>query len=361
MLIQTAERRHRREIELAVPGARWPRNALDMWWRQARTSKEPERVALDVLDRWRRYATYELQGSLFSPQMLGFLEVTGANRFARVLDRVSVAALAAWDPYRKLRGNYTGAAFNAVRTSDSNAADYGFAGDTSDIAALLAHATSNTEVIATLYDQVNAWNLTALTTQRPTIVNAGALITQGSSGVPSLSFNGSSNRLGRADILGLASASPALTVACCTQLVALSASAAVFALGGNATNTQWGMLYNGTDTANVYSWQNGSHREFGVSGSVTAAARRFIFTRALSSVPSAYTASEDAGALSQSGISNGATALSLANSVTRIGCACTTADSLFCSMKLNMLIFFNSSALVQSDLDELDREMLVHT
>src|SRR4029077_17752849 len=125
------------------------------------------------------------------------------------------------------------------RTSDSAAADYSFQGDTADIAALVAHAGANTEVIATLYDQVNAYNLTATTTQRPTIVNAGALITQGSSGVPSLSFNGTANRLGRADVLGLG-ASPALTVACCTQLTALSASAVVFALGGNAANAQWG-------------------------------------------------------------------------------------------------------------------------
>lgn len=350
MLIQTAERRHHREIGLAKPGAWWPHNAVDLWWQEARKLKGPEMHALRVLDRWRDYATFQRCGSLFGPEQNQFIELTGANRFARCLDRVSVSSILAVSLYRKLKGNYFGYGFVARDTTTSTNYSIGLPGDVADINFLLTSVGAHTATIQTCYDQ--SGNSRDLTNGAPSIVNAGTLRTN-SGGKPVARWNGSGDLLSRSDLLGL-SGNPAIVVATAAQVVSATAES-FFTVGRNAAPNLWnaGCI----DDTHVF-LQNGSGvRRFSAT-SVTGSFQRYIFSKASGDTPATYAARQNETSLSESSTGGTmSTALNLDTGSTYWGAHPNGTDFLNCDG--NCLIVF-ASAVTGNDLDQLDRELLAH-
>ncbi len=94
-------------------------------------------------------------------------------------------AYAAWS-LRKLRNDYTGAAIQVTRTSDSATQEIGFVGEDLDTSALTTFAGGNTCVVSIWYDQSgNGRDIDIPSAKRPTIVSSGTLQTL-SSGKPTL-------------------------------------------------------------------------------------------------------------------------------------------------------------------------------
>ncbi len=355
MLIQSAERRHRREIALADPRAWWPYNAVDIWWRAARRAPDPELLALRMLDGWRAHATWRLSGSLFGPEQCGFIETTNAQRYARCLDKLSVSALVAFSFYRKLRANHGVGLFRVVRT-DTAETDAWPLGPTLDIATLLTHAGSSAHVIKTAYDQSGNSRDYADNgpTTRPRIVNAGVLDVN-AAGKPSAVWDGTNDTLFRADALGL-SGSPALTSAC--VVAQLGATSAYYMhLGGSAAATGWRV---DLDSVNSLSRVNtpGSQRSFTTSGQTNDHA--YIAGKAASATVGAYTLEQDGVALNQQSVLNTGTVQAMTNSFACWGSSISSgAPATFLNMRSNFLVHFNA-VLSGNDLEQLRLEMLQH-
>jgi len=221
VLIQTAERRHAREIHLANPRAWFPYNAVDQWWRLARRAPDPEMLALRMLDRWRDHATWQLAGGLFGPQMNGFLEVTGAMRYARMLDKMSVSPATAISTYRKLRANYSGACFRVARSSDSLQLDIYPIGDTADYTQVISHCGAANGNVDLTYDQSgNARNWSSSSTFRPRIYNGSAVDVYSSGGRPAMLWDGVDDKMIIASNLGF-TGDNSITVAMAVEHITL--------------------------------------------------------------------------------------------------------------------------------------------
>jgi hypothetical protein len=118
------------------------------------------------------------------------------------------------------------------RSSDNTEQDIGFVGYYADIPSLLTFVGANNGFIRTFYDQSgNTRDLGNSTTgQQPQIVSSGSLLTIGP-GIPAMSFDGSDDRLTRADAMGL-TGSPAFTII---------AAAAIDLTDRGSAKTAWGM------------------------------------------------------------------------------------------------------------------------
>lgn len=101
--------------------------------------------------------------------------------------------MAAWS-VRKLMSRYSGQALNVRRSSDNATQDIGFtaSGDL-DTATLLRFCGSSTCYVTKAYDQSgNGFDFVQATAPaQPVIVNAGTLVTSGTTGKAALQFNGS--------------------------------------------------------------------------------------------------------------------------------------------------------------------------
>lgn len=356
MLIQTAERRHHREVKLADPRAWWPHNAIDLWWRSARRAPDPELLALRMLDRWRAHATWRLGGSLFGPEMCGFLELTNAQAYARLLDKLSVSALVAHSLYRRLRANHATGIFRVVRT-DANEHDAILFAHTLDVDELLAHAGVNTHVIKTSYDQTGNgrdYSDNGAST-RPRIVNAGTLDVNGA-GKPAALWDGTNDVLFRTDALGL-TGSPALTTACVLAQTSGSTSGYFMHVGGSAATSGWrSNLDNATTSIAVN--QAGSQRSF-TAASVTSD-HGYVVGKAASAIVSAFTAEQDGIALTQAGLIGGGNGQVLTNSFACWGSTVSSGTpATHQGMKSNLLVHF-AAVLAGNDLEQLRLEMLQH-
>ena len=95
------------------------------------------------------------------------------------------SAYAAWS-LRKLRNDYSGAAIQVTRTSDSATQDIGFVGEDLDTSALTTFIGANTGVVSIWYDQSgNSRDVSITSAKRPVIVSSGTLQTL-SSGKPTM-------------------------------------------------------------------------------------------------------------------------------------------------------------------------------
>jgi hypothetical protein len=108
-----------------------------------------------------------------------------------LLDTYSGAAVAY--SVRKLRTAYSGAALRVRRSSDNAESDIGFVSNQLDTASLLSFVGAGNGFVTTWYDQSgNARNATqTVAANQPRIVNAGAIILEGSN--PAIEWN--NNRL----------------------------------------------------------------------------------------------------------------------------------------------------------------------
>lgn len=165
MLIQTAQRKHAREVHEQDPAAWWPRDAMDRFYRACRRSDErPAMVALRQLDAWK----YNLsQGHhLLIPAMHQHLQQTGAASSALLLDNISAAPKAAYW-FQNIRAAYgAGPHAKVRRAGDDATADIAAGTDTLiDQTAINAHCTTNDGFLHTLYDHsANAKHLSQTTT-----------------------------------------------------------------------------------------------------------------------------------------------------------------------------------------------------
>lgn len=356
MLIQTAARRHAREVYLANPKAWWPHNAIDLWWRAAKRAQNRELLALRMLDHWRAHATWRLNGSLFGPEMNGFLEVTNAQAYARLLDKLSVSALVALSLYRRLRANHATGIFRVVRT-DANEHDAVLFAHTLDVDELLGHAGANSHVIKTAYDQTGNGRDYSDNggSTRPRIVLTGALDVNGA-GKPSALWDGTNDTLFRNDALGL-TGSPALTSACVLAQTSGSASGYFMHLGGSAATTGW--RSNLDNASNSIAANNaGSQRTFAATG--LTADHGFIIGKAANALVNAFTAEQDGVALTQSGISGGTNVQAMTNSFACWGSTVSSGTPATPqAMRSNFLAHFGA-VLSGNDLEQLRLEMLQH-
>lgn len=351
MLIQTAERRHHREVGLAEPGAWWPHNALDLWWRGARRAPDRQLLALRMLDQWRDYATWQLGSALFGFELSRFLEATDASARARMLDRMSVSALVAISLHRRLRADYAGPAFDVRDSTAGTTSSVYVLGDTTDMPSMLTTLAGHAGTIATAYDQgTGARDLTATTNLQPQI-SSGSLRTF-ASGVPCARWDGSDDELSRADLLGL-TGNPAIVVAMVAQVVAVTVETA-FAIGRNASTRLWGLGV--VDDTHVFA-QNGSGVRRFTSTSLTGGVSRLIWSKASGDTCSAYTARQNGSDLSQSFLVNGSSTLNLDTGSTLWGRG---ANNEWLNFDSNFLAIFGSP-ITGNDRDQLELEMLLHS
>ena len=121
-----------------------------------------------------------------------------------VLDQLATAPMFAYG-LRKLRNAYAGKAANVRRSSDNTSIDIGFdASGNLDTAAMMVFVGSGNGYIVKWYDQSGGGNdLTQSTaSMQPQIVAAGAVITKGSTGRPTIQYAGA-QRLGIAPFAAL--------------------------------------------------------------------------------------------------------------------------------------------------------------
>lgn len=356
MLIQTADRVHARAMQ--ERGEYWPRNGLDLWWRAARRAPDRELLALRMLDHWRAHATFHCARRLNGPWLQWFLEETESFDFARVLDRLSVSSLSAASVYRRLRANYSGAAFRV-----NSATDIALHGGTSDIAALIA--LGGTNVVDTAYDQSGAGfgNWVASGTARPRITNSGTLDAT-ANGVPTMVFDGSNDRLEgpTTTAFGL-SGGPALMLCVVAQWTVTgnygfglgrgtNFSAFRFGMAGSSPNTLPIIDINGAGTA---------RRTFTSSSDSTAKHCAYTASMAAGAQVGAAVCTQDGNALAQSAVAGGTNVITLVSTITRWGCV---NDSVgvaagFMNGKQNMLLFFNAVP-TGNDWDCIHHEMVRH-
>jgi hypothetical protein len=353
LLIQTAERAHARHLNEVQ--AYWPRNALDLWWRRAKRSPCRERAALDVLDDWRRYAT-ERGSRLSRPDLNFFLDASGGQEYARTFDRMSVSSLLATSSYRLLRGNYAGAAFTAMRLSDSNSYAVGLRGGTIEVEGLIAHAAASVDGVLHAHDQSGLGNdlSSGGGALRPRIVNAGVLDTT-DSGAPSFRFDGSNDALYRASLLGL-TGSPALSV--CFVVKYFSYGGYVFALGSGSTGPCFrpaAVLAN-----EAYIDTNASNRRFSAA-SFSTAHRVCIAGKAAGATVGAWTFRQDGTDLVQTTVSGGGTALNLSGAHCCWGHVRNSSGVAtgWGNLSSNFLAVFNA-VLADDDLLLIEQEMARH-
>jgi len=121
-----------------------------------------------------------IAGSL-NPIMLGQIAAVGSGL---LLDTYTGAAFA-WSVSRKLKSDYTGAAYRVKRSSDNTELDIGFLGDEVDTAAAVSFVGSGTGTV-TIYDQ--SGNGRNTTNFYPKIIISGVL--QQKNGKPSISYDG---------------------------------------------------------------------------------------------------------------------------------------------------------------------------
>lgn len=113
--------------------------------------------------------------------------------FARLLLDIYPSAALAYSASRKLRTNYSGAAFRVRRSSDNAEQDIGFlVNGQIDTSALTTFVGANNGFVTTIYDQSgNTRNATQTTAaNQPQIVASGSVITE--NGKPVIRFNGTS-------------------------------------------------------------------------------------------------------------------------------------------------------------------------
>lgn len=260
------------------------------------------------------------------------------RRAQTLLLDITGAALAAYSVHMRLSSTYAGSAFRVRRSSDNTEQDIGFVGFYIDTASLLSFVGAGNGFIRTLYDQSgNTRDLgNATAGQQPQIVSSGAVLTMGP-GIPGMSFDGSDDRLSRADAMGL-TGSPALTILSTFKLDSAN----------RGPRGMWGI--GATTVSNnriaMYSNALGINPDYGgsfdaISPSLTTGVLDFVTHRhaAGANVDTADVRIDGVQSTRSGG--GGSGALNMANTITMLGCSTNTAD--FQIMQMATIAFFNSS------------------
>jgi len=347
VLIQTAERKHAREVHEQDPTAWWPRDAVDRWWRACKRSDErPEMVALRQLDAWKYRLNYGHH--LLIPAFQHHLQETGGATVALPLDSISVAALCAYSSTHKLRAAAT-SPMQIRRAGDNTTAELSFtAANLTDTTGISSHCTTNNGFCSIWRDQGasghNVDNAAGVEPQVYTGGSPGTLKTL-SNGKFALALNGSNQRLGKTTLFGL-TGSPALTVAWTMQQT--DPDSFCWWLGASS-GTGANFFVDFYTVARVAT--TGGYREFTYASPIVNPAR-WVVTKAASGTPSGFTCEQNGTALTQSAVLNGSTAMNLSGTNGfRIGS--NISDTECCAMVAGMFGMFNS-VLTGSDKTALD-------
>lgn len=251
------------------------------------------------------------------------------------------AALGAYSFHMKLNSAYSGSAFRVRRSSDNTEQDIGFVGYYVDIPSLLSFCGAGNGFIRTLYDQSgNGRDLgNATTAQQPQIVSSGSLLTIGP-GIPTASFDGSDDKLTRADAMGL-TGSPAMTIAATAQIDLTDRGSAKTAWGigssGGTANQRFALYMQGTTFSQDY---GGSFNLF--TPGQAQGAHIYIQRHASGANVDTMDVRVDRVAQTRTG-GGGSGALNMLNNTTVIGGSTITSVTEYQIMSLSTWIAFSSS------------------
>ncbi len=235
-----------------------------------------------------------------------------------LLDTGITAPNAAFSAYRKLRRAYSGPAIRVRRSSGGEDDFYFTSGDILNVSELLAFCAGGSGFIRTWYDQSgNGRDVTqTTTTAQPRIVNAGVL-DQLATG-PAIRFDGTDDRLFRADALGF-SGSAEMTVAWVAKTTSSNPPvSASWHIGGTTFGTN--NMLNASNAGSVAGLGKGgsAYRNFTLPITPDNPIR-YIGYRPASNRADAHTLEANGVALPQAVLADGTDTAGLTNTQTNVG------------------------------------------